>query len=115
MPHILFRLGNGSIINISSPSQGACQAAGGNPLRRRPGRCANRDPPLGTASGSQVEPEGLVGKLVILPADPERGAGQHLTVWFMIIIKNPNFLVGALGEVSEDLHFLFDSLAEAEQ
>ena len=56
-----------------------------------------------------------MGKLVILPAAPERGAGRHLTVWFKIIIKNPYFLVGALGEVSEDLHFLFDSLAEAEQ
>ena len=77
MPHIFFRLGNGWVINISSPSQGACQAAG--------------DPPLGTASGSKVEPEGLVGKLVILPADPERGAGRHLTVWFKIIIKNPTY------------------------
>ena len=45
------------------------------PLRRGPGHSAIRDPPLGTASSSQVEPEGLAGELVVLPAEPQEGDG----------------------------------------
>ena len=58
----------------ASPFSGCLPGCWRQPLRRGPGYSANRDPPLGTASGSQVESEGLAGELIILPADPERGA-----------------------------------------
>ena len=60
----------------ASPFSGCLPGCWRQPLRRGPGYSANRDPPLGTASGSQVESEGLAGELVILLADPERGAGR---------------------------------------